>query len=74
VGVSGQPDCPLASDAQQGIEPMNRVMINPHLGPVLGGIQKDTLCLAREFVGQVDQVAFGTTFSKFPQGAVGLSR
>jgi hypothetical protein len=34
------------------------VMVNPHLGPVLGGIQKDMLYLAREFIGLCDQVAF----------------
>jgi glycosyltransferase involved in cell wall biosynthesis len=50
------------------------VMVNPHLGPVLGGIQKDMLSLAREFIGQGDQVAFVTTYDEFPEGRVDLGR
>ena len=49
-------------------------MVNPHLGPVLGGTQKDMLCLAREFIGQGDQVAFVTTYDEFPEGRVDLSQ
>jgi glycosyltransferase involved in cell wall biosynthesis len=50
------------------------VMVNPHLGPVLGGIQKDMLYLAREFIGQGDQVAFVTTYDEFPEGRVDPSQ
>ncbi|MBM3157703.1 MAG: glycosyltransferase family 4 protein [Chloroflexi bacterium] len=53
---------------------MKWVMVNPHLGPVLGGIQKDMLCLAREFITQGDRVAFVTTYDEFPEGRVDLSR
>jgi glycosyltransferase involved in cell wall biosynthesis len=45
-------------------------MVNPHLGPVLGGIQKDMLCLAREFTLQGDRVAFVTTYDEFPNGRI----
>ena len=53
---------------------MNWVMVNPHFGPVLGGIQKDMLSLAREFMSQGDQVAFVTTYDEFPGGRVDLSQ
>lgn len=50
------------------------VMVNPHLGPVLGGLQKDMLYLAREFIAQDDGVAFVTTYDEFPEGRVDLSQ
>ncbi len=53
---------------------MNLVMVNPHLGPVLGGIQRDMLCLAREFIAQGNQVALVTTYDEFPEGRVNLSQ
>jgi glycosyltransferase involved in cell wall biosynthesis len=53
---------------------VNIVMVNPHLGPVLGGIQKDMLCLARGFMSQGDRVAFVTTYDEFPEGRVDLSQ
>lgn len=53
---------------------MNIVLVNPHLGPVLGGIQKDTLCLAREFLALGDHVAVVATYDEFPEGRVDLSR
>ena len=49
-------------------------MVNPHLGPVPGGIQKDMLCLAREFIAQGDQVAFVTTYDEFPEGRMDRSQ
>ena len=49
---------------------MNVVLVNPHLGPVPGGIQKDMLCLAREFLAQGDRVAVVTTWDEFPAGRV----
>jgi glycosyltransferase involved in cell wall biosynthesis len=45
-------------------------MVVPDLGSVLGGIQKDMVCLAREFAGQGDQVEFVTTYNEFPEGRV----
>lgn len=53
---------------------MKWVLVTPHLGPVLGGIQKDMLCLAREFICQGDQVAIVTTYDEFPEGRVDLDR
>lgn len=50
------------------------VMVNPHLGPVLGGLQKDMLCLAREFIAMGDRVTFVTTYDEFPEGRVDLDR
>lgn len=47
---------------------------HPHLGPMLGGIQKDMLCLASEFIRQGDQMAFVTTYDEFPEGRVDLDR
>lgn len=49
-------------------------MLTPHLGPVLGGIQKDMLCLAREFLTLGDRVAVVTTYDEFPEGRVDLSQ
>ncbi len=53
---------------------MNLVFVNPHFGPVLGGIQKDMLCLAREMIALGDRVTFVTTYDEFPEGRVDLSR
>jgi glycosyltransferase involved in cell wall biosynthesis len=53
---------------------VNIVMVSPYLGPVLGGIEKDMLCLAREFISQGDRVAFVTTCDEFPEGRVNLSQ
>jgi glycosyltransferase involved in cell wall biosynthesis len=50
------------------------VFVTPHFGPVLGGIQKDMLLLAREFSAQGDPVAFVTTYDEFPEGPVSLSQ
>lgn len=50
------------------------MIANPHLGPVLGGIQKDILSLTREFIAQGDRVTFVTTHDEFPEGRVDLSQ
>lgn len=53
---------------------MNIVLVNPHLGPVLGGIQKDMLRMAREFIAQGDRVALVATYDEFPEGRVDLNQ
>jgi len=47
---------------------MRWVLVNPHLGPVLGGIQKDMLCLAREFLAQGDRLSVGHSYATMVPG------
>jgi len=53
---------------------MKWTLVNPHLGPVLGGLQKDMLCLAREFLAAGDRVAVVSTYDEFPEGRVDLTQ
>ncbi len=64
----------LRSSVRRNYGHMNIVMVNPHLGPVLGGIQKDMLYLAREMIALGDRVTFVTTYDEFPEGRVDLAR
>ena len=47
---------------------MRIVLINPYLGPVPGGIEKELIALANEFVRQGDDVTIVTTPYQFPSG------
>jgi len=50
------------------------VLINPYLGSVPGGIEKDVLHLASEFTRQGDAVAVVTTPYDFPDGLADPAR
>jgi glycosyltransferase involved in cell wall biosynthesis len=47
---------------------MRLVLVNPYLGPVPGGIEKEVIALANEFVRQGDNTAIVTTPYEFPSG------
>lgn len=53
---------------------MRIVMVNPHLGAVLGGLQRDMLRLASELAAEGDEVGIVTTFDEFPVGRVDLNQ
>ena len=54
-GVAEGTLLPGAASERANCSLMNIVMVNPHFGPVPGGIQKDMLYLAREMTALGDQ-------------------